>query len=92
MLWWVLSPDHAGVSQKFNTIFKSDRNWGIGFETVTMVVTIVTAIIAIFTLTHELFKEPNSCRAYPSPFSNPTSAPTPLPTNEPPRVSSGLAN
>lgn len=37
LLWWAASEDRA---------------WGIGFETVTMVVGVVTAVIAILTLTH----------------------------------------
>jgi hypothetical protein len=39
-------------------IFYANSNWGIGFPTVTMVVTVLTAVIVIFTFTHELFKHP----------------------------------
>jgi hypothetical protein len=37
LLWWVMG---------------EDRTWGIGFESVTMIVGVVTAVIAILTLTH----------------------------------------
>jgi hypothetical protein len=37
LLWWAASENKA---------------WGIGFETVTMVVGVVTAVVAILTLTH----------------------------------------
>jgi hypothetical protein len=37
LLWWAVS---------------EEKDWGIGFETITMVVTVVTAVVAIFTLTH----------------------------------------
>lgn len=36
LLWWAVS---------------ANKEWGIGFETITMVVTVVTAVIAILTLT-----------------------------------------
>jgi flagellar basal body-associated protein FliL len=38
-------------------IFYSNGNWGIGFETVTMVVTVIAAVVVIFTFTHERFKQ-----------------------------------
>jgi hypothetical protein len=72
LFWWVWSPpgirkptDPAAQGQQPDQLgaFYSNRNWGIGFETVTMVVGVVAAVIAIFTLTAEYDKEkpaPNS--------------------------------
>jgi hypothetical protein len=41
----------------FGRIFYRYHNWGIGFESMTMVVTVLSAVIVIFTFTHELFKQ-----------------------------------
>jgi membrane protease YdiL (CAAX protease family) len=56
MLWWVFSREKPREPGFRWQAFYEERNWGIGFETVTMVVTVVTALVAIFTLTHELYK------------------------------------
>jgi hypothetical protein len=47
-------PDNPDLN--FLDPFIKGRNRGIGFESVTMVVTVVTALVAIFALTHDLFK------------------------------------
>jgi hypothetical protein len=58
LIWWTFSPPGAGNrgqppgKQRQYVIFFKDRNWGLGFETVTMVVGVVAAAIALFTLTH----------------------------------------
>jgi hypothetical protein len=61
LLLWVLSYEDAIGKPKREDmyrgrIFYKNHNWGIGFPTVTMVVTVIAAVIVIFTLTHELFK------------------------------------
>src|SRR5216684_7303501 len=53
LLWWVFSQENP-QEQGFrwpNPFYRGKRNWGIGFETITMVVTVLTAIVVIFTLT-----------------------------------------
>jgi hypothetical protein len=74
LLWWVFSPDSIHLEVKnqdeclgvknqdklYWLIFYKGRNFGIGNETVAMAITVVTAIIAIFTLTDQLFKD-TSC-------------------------------
>lgn len=56
LLWWAASPQVKGGGYK---LFAShgEPTKGIGNDTVTMVITVITAIIAIFTLTHELFEK-----------------------------------
>jgi hypothetical protein len=51
LIWWSISGSTGLRRPLFN-----DRGWGIGEPTVTMVITIVTAVVAIITLFHELFK------------------------------------
>lgn len=57
LIWWAVSP--PGVEAQAVTppprkwgIFFKGRNWGVGFETITMVVGVLTAVIAILALTH----------------------------------------
>jgi hypothetical protein len=58
LLWWVFSPeDHNTLAWKFPWPFYPNRNWGIGFPTITMVVTVYSAIVIIFTLTHDFFSK-----------------------------------
>jgi hypothetical protein len=75
LLWWAFSNETAGVIPPPNRgyLFYSSRsrNWGIGNDTVMMVVTVLTAVVIIFTFTHELFKEENPCRARTGVFASP---------------------
>jgi hypothetical protein len=69
LLWWAFSGEEDHDSFRWQ-LFYSGRHWGIGFPTVTMVVTVLTALVAIFTLTHELYKkESNKSAAEPSAIS-----------------------
>jgi hypothetical protein len=57
LIWWAISPPGAGNPplgkhrRKF-LVFVEGRNWGIGFETITMIVGVMTAAVAILTLTN----------------------------------------
>ncbi len=50
LIWW------AGSGPAGLKFFVDNRHWGIGNPTVTMVITVVTATVAIITFTHDFFK------------------------------------
>lgn len=63
LFWWAWSPPtikrRAEIPDRqpnlFGTFYR-DRNWGIGFETVSMVVGVLVAVVAILTLMYEVNK------------------------------------
>ena len=55
LLYWAFSNEEPR-GPSFVHPFGTDTNWGIGNPTVTMVVGVVTAVIAVFSFAHELFK------------------------------------
>lgn len=55
LIWWAVSDDTTEPGSR-SFLFYPNRSWGLGFETVTMTVTVIAALIVIFTFTHELRK------------------------------------
>jgi hypothetical protein len=55
LLWWVFSDENPYGKFRWSNPFYLGRHWGIGFETVTMVVTVVSALVIIFTLTDAVY-------------------------------------
>ena len=58
LFWWAVSPTRAGAPYQFWSPWRGLAQSGIGNETVVMVVSVVSAVVVIFTLTDAMFKSP----------------------------------
>jgi hypothetical protein len=56
LFWWIVSPQGASSKPFYWRMVVPGRNWGIGNPTITMVISLVAAIIATFAFAHDLFK------------------------------------